>query len=1096
MEEGAQGARVHERAQGAQLHEGAQGAQLHEGAQGAQLHPGAQGARVEEGAQGAQVEDDVVPDLEDEVFVAGGDRVGEDDPDYLEWAARRAYQQTIEHAARRAAEREAAARRELAQANEGLAEQVDALYDDVGADAADDNIRERIASGDALPDEEDEAEAERQDQEEAQANANFRAAKGELFATILANIREAKWTYVDNFAKERYNNDPEKLLKDLRAFLSALVKIAVALAMGRAEHETTYVDRLALVHIKEIYVMGPMNLRQLVRQTYNRIATDVEMKYELAATLKSMEAAAVAVKRSFNETCNSLNYRDYIDHESELSYVTDGSRASALLRERELVVGQLLESAQAEADIIVPLSRGIDRESQIPTDQELYDLRTDRNRFLRIYRNTMINRWQARHAERLEPAPMPPQQRGERRPLFQPPIPQVRRQQEENPSPNASTVVEDFGLRGGPPPARRVRLNPNTPEQMLYTPEYAANRRAEAPLPPGPRQTPLSSTRMRSQETSINTSGFSQGLQGSERPTRFRPHNQEEGGETASAHSEPIFNRQNRRLFHDDLSAQAADRSSRREAERSLEEATTAKDVLEALKLTAQISLNNQRDFDKEYTETAVEDKEAWYLSLPRPWNVVPNKTEKYSDEMHKIRFLLNKADAEGSHLKRFTGREADYFDWRPVVIHGIHMKNVSIADKFYAILQAFKRNQDAFVDSLVRDQEPSPEAYEHIIVQLERQYGGERRAYTHAASALKFRAKLDAENQESVSDVYAEVRKYISFCQKNSMELYLQSGPTASELIKRFMPQKQIANMIRFCDLKGVREEDGSLYQVEAYLSRLLDIFAKEHEITGLQRLPSRRGGLGADRQNRSNTTPNPYYTRGTPAYRPFRGNRGYGNAGRGRGSQPYRRVYALQGADEEDYIGQTDGVADSSDDESQTETTEDIPYPDYDYSDEDEISDTNPCRYFVDEEGFGDADEYRVFAQAVTHEVDVCTLCEKKTTKKDKHLLFLCPTFKAMGLKEKCDFLQEEERCFNCLAKGHGTRTCQSRRTCSSCEKKHHSLICVKTAKPGEDVSFITQRIARSGENAGRGRGRGGRGGRGARGADRGRGRGQASS
>ncbi len=310
--------------------------------------------------------------------------------------------------------------------------------------------------------------------------------------------------------------------------------------------------------------------------------------------------------------------------------------------------------------------------------------------------------------------------------------------------------------------------------------------------------------------------------------------------------------------------------TTREEAERSLNEATTAKEMLEALKLTAQISLSNQRDYrDMEHVENTVENKEAWYLSLPRPWNVVPNKTEKYSDEMHKIRFLLTKADTEGSRLRRFNGREADYFDWRPVVIHGIHMKNVSIADKFYALLQAFKRREDAFIDSIVRDQNPSPDAYEHIIVQLERQYGGERRAYTHAASALKFRVKLDADTQESVSDVYAEVRKYISFCRNNQMELYLQPGPTASELIRRFMPQKQVAAMIRFCKNTDIRQEAGSLYQVEAYLSGLLEQFAEEQEITGVQRQPSMRRGANAANERAkwgANATPRtPYYsTRG----------------------------------------------------------------------------------------------------------------------------------------------------------------------------------------------------------------------------------------
>ncbi len=1060
----------------------------------------------------AQEEEDQVVDPHDEVFVAPPEVMdAEAGADHLEWAARRAYEQTLEHAARRAAEQEEAARRNIANSgNEELAAQVDALYEGIGIDANDDNRRERIASGEILPDEEEEEEADLEAERIATAKAEreFQAARGELFTTIIVNIRRTKELFVDQFDKSKYDRHPEALLKDLRVFQAALIKIAVALAMGRTEHNVGNVDRLAIAHIKEIYLTGPRNLRPLVRTAYANLVTDMELKYELAASIKAVEAAAVAVKRSFNRTCRFLGFDGFLDNESEMSYVTDNSNASVLLRERELIVGQILESVQAEVDIIVPLARGTDRESQIPTDQELYELRADRNRIFRLYTNSLITRWQIRHADRLDV--LDPAGAGQRRDQRLPAQEsRTHPQVQDEVSLNASTLVEDFGQKQGPPLPRRVRLNQETPEQFLYTPETEARRRPMDDFPPGPLQTPLSSTRAQSRDTSLNTSGFSRGLERGGKPTRIRRHDMDRGSDIASVRSEPTRRsgfrpdpsgyRGVRRLYEEPPS------NPRATAERSLNEATSAKDVLEALKLTAQISLSNQRDYGREHIETAVENKEQWYLSLPKPWNVVPNTTEKYSDEMHKIRFLLNKADTEGSQLRRFTGREADYFDWRPVVIHGIHMKNVSIADKFYALQSAFKRREDAFVDSLVRDQDPSPEAYEHIIVQLERQYGGERRAYTHAASALKFKVKLDADNQESVSDTYAEVRKYISFCRKNQMELYLQPGPTASDLIRRFMAQKQIAAMLRFCDLRGLRQEDGSLFQVEAYLSHLLDIFAKEHEITGIQRQPSRHKGAVAEQRPRWSTpgprTPLHFQDsrgRGNFSRMPYRGaSRGYGHFGQGnqgRGnnrSQPFRRVYALYGEDGGE-VGHFDPFDDGSatfESDTETEQTQEsngysdihmedelfLNYYEYPSDDETDHQVMTNCRHLVNEEFFRNADEYRVFAQAVSHEVMDCTLCEKKLSKKDKHLLFLCPTFKALTLKEKCQYLQDDQRCFNCLAKGHGSRTCQSKRTCSLCEKRHHSLICVKTAKPGEDVSFIKDRLSRNDNPRGRGRGRG---------------------
>ncbi len=1010
----------------------------------------------------------------------------------LEEAARQALERTAAEAARRVAELDLdqgggadpvdSGERGADQPGNRGEDELNALYDGVGSDAKDDDRRERanrdgggFADDTLLPDEEDEEEDKSVDSQQ-----EVKAAQAELYAEIIRNISMAKAVFVDDFHSEQYPIErAENLLKDVRLFQSAVVKMCVALALGREAHFRAFIDRLALRDIREIYSMGPKKLRPVIRRFYGYLDVDQELKYELIAALKGGEAAAVAARVIYNETCAALSMQDEFDVDSELSYVTEESKASAMLRQRDRLVGALKKSVQDEADLVTRLSlnRGLDESQVQDIDDQLVEVRKERNRATRIYKHGLINRWRNRDAEKVgkatgAPAPVQTprerltasvgESRREDRGMDRPRGGQDKPAESDEVSAGASTVVEDFGLRGGPEPQKRVRLTEDTPEWYRYTPEGRKDR-----------QEPLSSTRMRSQETSLNTSGFSQGIRTGGR-ARIRRPSMEAGSEAGSSRGD----------------RNDPPRPTREDAERSLNEAMSAREVLEALKLTAQISMSQQRDnYGMEYVETAVIDKDRWYLSLPKPWNVVPNKTAKYTDEMHKIRFLLQKADTAGSQLRLFNGNEADYFDWRPVVIHGIHKKNVSIADKFYALLAAFKRNEDAFVDSLVRDQDPSPEAYEHILVQLERQYGGERRAYTHAAMVLKYKVKLDADNQETVSDVYAEVRRYISFCRKNNMELYLQPGPTASELIRRFMAPKQISNMVKYCDLQGIREEAGSLHQVEAYLAHLLDNFAKEQEITGIQRLPSsRRGGGGRGQQYPNqygrgqargayNTSgQNTSYRYGGYGSSNYRGSRGFGNRGIRGGRGGYqtnynRNVFTFGDSSHEGATGEyseEDGTYNSEEEQVENPGMEqgDLEnWYEYPSDDEDLMVDhavhNGNTRYFVDKEPFGDADEYRVFAQAIAHEVKECSLCEKKLQKKEKHLLFLCPIFKAMTLKEKCGLLQDEERCFNCLAKGHGSRTCQSKRRCVSCQKAHHSLICIKAAKPGKDVSFIKEKV-----------------------------------
>ena len=88
-------------------------------------------------------------------------------------------------------------------------------------------------------------------------------------------------------------------------------------------------------------------------------------------------------------------------------------------------------------------------------------------------------------------------------------------------------------------------------------------------------------------------------------------------------------------------------------------------------------------------------------------------------------------------------------------------------------------------------------------------------------------------------------------------------------------------------------------------------------------------------------------------------------------------------------------------------------------------------------------------------------CWLC------KNEHRLMNCKQFLSKSFTEKKDFINKKRLCFNCLAKGHVLKECQSNFFCriESCKKKHHTLlheetqvnINVSSAKHNLSVTYL---------------------------------------
>lgn len=66
-------------------------------------------------------------------------------------------------------------------------------------------------------------------------------------------------------------------------------------------------------------------------------------------------------------------------------------------------------------------------------------------------------------------------------------------------------------------------------------------------------------------------------------------------------------------------------------------------------------------------------------------------------------------------------------------------------------------------------------------------------------------------------------------------------------------------------------------------------------------------------------------------------------------------------------------------------------------------------------------------------------CWFCSKK------HKITICQDFIKLPLKDKNEFVKTNKLCWNCMAKGHNIKNCQSKHRCKveNCNKRHHTLL-----------------------------------------------------
>lgn len=103
--------------------------------------------------------------------------------------------------------------------------------------------------------------------------------------------------------------------------------------------------------------------------------------------------------------------------------------------------------------------------------------------------------------------------------------------------------------------------------------------------------------------------------------------------------------------------------------------------------------------------------------------------------------------------------------------------------------------------------------------------------------------------------------------------------------------------------------------------------------------------------------------------------------------------------------------------------------------------------------------------------HHLDtqVCKVC------KGSHQHYKCATFLAMPPADRHALVRKLSLCYNCLSDGHSINKCNSKKSCQTCKKRHHTLIHLdrqsSSSTPNESTSVTTYHTVEKSQNQSQG-------------------------
>ena len=148
------------------------------------------------------------------------------------------------------------------------------------------------------------------------------------------------------------------------------------------------------------------------------------------------------------------------------------------------------------------------------------------------------------------------------------------------------------------------------------------------------------------------------------------------------------------------------------------------------------------------------EAPDAFYHSLPAPWNVVPHSPATPSDDYIKY--------VQKGRVIMFDGKIASYSQWRDKFIQSFHVKRTSPSNKALA-LQASLDTKVQYLNLLATTTLATAEGYKALIEELEAQYGGKHRMRQEKLQQLLATPMVKVGNLSALQEYYHKLKSFVS---------------------------------------------------------------------------------------------------------------------------------------------------------------------------------------------------------------------------------------------------------------------------------------------------------------------------------------------
>ena len=403
--------------------------------------------------------------------------------------------------------------------------------------------------------------------------------------------------------------------------------------------------------------------------------------------------------------------------------------------------------------------------------------------------------------------------------------------------------------------------------------------------------------------------------------------------------------------------------------------------------------------------------KSSFYMGLPPPWDVMPRTDMSPRDELSIIRDHQKSENA----IKKFQGYQDGYFEWRKEIIPLIHIANITVVQKFQNLKLMIVKGKNSTLDVFLGETDCTPDEYKRLVHHLELHWGGELRAYNWALSNLRSARTVYMGDLDSVSENWAKVETFVSFCLKNKMEDRLKDSTTVAEVYNKVLSTEQVAEMCQMRRRGYLVSSASTIFLLEEFLRNKRDDLKEATEMLGRAKDAFRGRG-----------------------YRPYRGRGSYRGRGRGFGFQHQQgRTFLAQDENQNveedgyDYGYDVDYEAHEQEDsalerDSSTATGDSERTFEMDYYPEDDENSYEMSHFYTH---YGEGQ--------VKVRKPECFKCKKD------HYLRKCPDFLKLPVDKRLRFLLESKKCVNCFSARHLVKDCTHKMRCDKCGKPHHSLV-----------------------------------------------------